>query len=140
MMILKKQVILENIGTPKLEMAINDLMRQKKDKPFERFMLEFLRCDLNMGNAIVTLHDYINKESSEDILKLIFIKLIFYYRMRFFGDNLEINNNILDLIIELQIKLNPKESTDLTKAYKGNKVIIRNKIAKMLETSKNIDG
>ena len=93
-----------------------------------------------MGNAIVTLHDYINKESSEDILKLIFIKLIFYYRMRFFGDNLEINNNILDLIIELQIKLNPKESTDLTKAYKGNKVIIRNKIAKMLETSKNIDG
>lgn len=135
-----QQVILENIGTPKLEMAINDLMRQKKDKPFERFMLEFLRCDLNMGNAIVTLHDYINKESSEDILKLIFIKLIFYYRMRFFGDNLEINNNILDLIIELQIKLNPKESTDLTKAYKGNKVIIRNKIAKMLETSKNIDG
>ena len=67
-------------------------MEQKKYKPFEKFMLEFLKCDLNVGNVIPELH----------------MKLLFYYRMRFFGTNKQIYNGILDLIIEAQIKLNMK--------------------------------
>lgn len=41
-----QHMILENVGTPKLEVAIDELMEYKKDKPFEKFMLEFLKCDL----------------------------------------------------------------------------------------------
>lgn len=78
-----QHVILENVGTPKLEMAIDELMKQKEDKAFEKFMLKFLKCDLNIGNIISELRRYIEKENSESILKLIFMKLLFYYRMRF---------------------------------------------------------
>lgn len=134
-----QQIILENIGTPKLEMAINDLMKQKKDKPFERFMLEFLKCDLNIGNIKTNIHNYINSEMSKSILTLILLKLVFYYRMRYFGTNGRIYNDIIDLIVELQIKLNPEKNNDLTKVFKGNKEIVRRKIASELDKAQNFD-
>ena len=128
-----QHVILENVGTPKLEVAIDELMGQKEDKPFEKFMLEFLKYDLNVGNFMPELHRYIQKETSEGILKLIFIKLLFHYRMRFFGTDTQIYNSILDLIIEVQIKLNPEKSSTLSKAFKGNKSIVRKEVAKQIE-------
>lgn len=134
-----QHVILENVGTPKLEIAINELMEQKKEKPFEKFMLEFLKCDLNIGNIMLELQGYIRKETSESILKLIFIKLLFYYRMRFFGTNTQIYNHILDLIIELHIKLNSEKSSTLTKAFKGNKSIVRKEVARQIEKNQSID-
>lgn len=134
-----QHVILENVGTPKLEIAIDELMEQKEDKPFEKFMLEFLKCDMNIGNIMSELHRYIQKETSEGILKLIFMKLLFYYRMRFFGSNTQIYNCILDLIIELQIKLNLGKNPTLTKVYKGNKSIVRREVARQLEKNQNID-
>ena len=134
-----QHVILENVGTPKLEVAIDELMEQKEDKPFEKFMLEFLKCDLNIGNIISELHRYIQKETSEGILKLIFMKLLFYYRMRFFGTNIKIYNDILDLIMEVYIKLNPEQSTTLTKAYKGNRSMARKELATKIEKSEHID-
>lgn len=134
-----QHVILENVGTPKLEIAIDELMGQKEDKPFEKFMLEFLKCDLNVGNVMSELHRYIQKETSEGILKLIFMKLLFYYRMRFFGTNTQIYNSILDLIIEVQIKLNPEKSSTLSKAFKGNKSIVRKEVAKQIEKSQSIE-
>ena len=133
-----QRVILENVGTPKLEVAIDELMGQKEDKPFEKFMLEFLKCDLNIGNVMSELHRYIQKETSEGILKLIFIKLLFYYRMRFFGTNMKIYNSILDLIIEVQIKLNPEKNSNLAKVFKGNKSIVRKEVAKQIEKSQSI--
>lgn len=134
-----QHVILENVGTPKLEVAIDELMCQKEDKSFEKFMLEFLKCDLNVGNVMSELHRYIQNETSEGILKLIFMKLLFYYRMRFFGTNTQIYNSILDLIIEVQIKLNPEKSSTLSKVFKGNKSIVRKKVAKQIEKSQSIE-
>ena len=134
-----QHVILENVGTPKLEVAIDELMGQKEDKPFEKFMLEFLKCDLNVGNVMSELHRYIQKETSEGILKLIFMKLLFYYRMRFFGTNTQIYNSILDLIIEVQIKLNPEKSSTLSKAFKGNRSIVRKEFAKQIEKNQSIE-
>lgn len=133
-----QHAILENIGTPKLEIAIDELMEQKESKPFEKFMLEFLKCDLKLGNIISELRRYIQKETSIGILKLIFIKLVFYYRMRFFGTNTQIYNYILDLIIEVQIKLKPEESPHLTKVFKGNKSVIRKEVAKQIEKKQSI--
>lgn len=132
-----QHVILENVGTPKLEVAIDELMEQKKYKPFEKFMIEFLKCDLNVGNVIPELHRYIQKETSEGIIKLIIMKLLFYYRMRFFGTNKQIYNGILDLIIEAQIKLNMNK--DLTKVLKGNKSLVRKELAKQIENNPNIN-
>ena len=102
-------------------------------------MLEFLKCDLNVGNVMSELHRYIQKETSEGILKLIFMKLLFYYSMRFFGTNTQIYNSILDLIIEVQIELNPEKSATLSKAFKGNKSIVRKEVAKQIEKSQSIE-
>lgn len=134
-----QHMILENVGTPKLEVAIDELMKQKEDKPFEKFMLEFLKCDLNIGNVTSELHRYIQKENSEGILKLILMKLLFYYRMRFFGNDKKRYNAILDLIIEVQIKLNPEKSLDSTKIFKGNKSIVRKEFAKQIEKHQGIE-
>ncbi len=78
-----QKMILENVGTPKLELAINELMIYKKNKPFEKFMLIFLKCDQKIGNVCSELNRYIQEETSESILKLITTKLVFYYKMRF---------------------------------------------------------
>ena len=134
-----QHVILENVGTPKLEVAIDELLEQKENKPFEKFMLEFLKCDLNIGKSISELHRYIQKETSEGILKLIIMKLTFYYRMRFYGTNVQIYNEILDLIMEANIQLNPEENTKLTQAFKGNKTIVRKELAKQIEKRQNIE-
>ncbi len=130
-----QHVILENVGTPKLEVAIDELMEQKKDKPFEKFMLEFLKCDLNVGNFQSGLHRYIQEENSEGILKLIFMKLLFYHRMRFFGTDKRRDKDIEDLILEVQIKFNPKQA----KLIKGNKTIARKELVKQIEKSQKSD-
>lgn len=124
-----QNLVLENVGTPKLEIAINDLMAMKDEKPFERFMFVFLKCDLKIGNILSELKRYIQKETSESILKLILTKLIYYYRMRMFGINLKMDNALLDLIFEIQLKLNPGNSEEYTKVFKSNKTLIRKEVA-----------
>ena len=56
-----QNMILENVGTPKLEAAINELIKKKKDKAFEKFMLAFLKCDLKIVNLKSELSQYISK-------------------------------------------------------------------------------
>ena len=87
----------------------------------------------NSDNIISELHAYIKKENSRSILKLIFIKLLFYYRMRFFGNNRKMYNSILDLIIEIYIKMNSKDQELLSKAYKGNKAKTRRELGSQID-------
>lgn len=131
-----QNMISENVGTPKMEIAINDLILSKQEKPFEKFMLIFLKCDLKIGNSISELKRYIHYETSESILKLIMMKLIFYYRMRFFGVDRKMDESILDLIIMIQIKLNEEENVILSKALKGNRELVRRQFAKELKKNK----
>ena len=67
------------------------------------------------------------------------MKLLFYYRMRFFGANTKMYNEILDLIMMVQIKLSPERNAKLTKAYKGNRSKVRKELAKQIEKSPRID-
>lgn len=103
-----QNMILENVGTPKLEAAINKLIVNKQDKPFEKFMLTFLKCDLKVVNLKSTLESYIQNEESKGILKIMLMKLTFYYRARFFGNNVGIDKELIDLITEIHMKLNSK--------------------------------
>ena len=134
-----QHVILENVGTPKLEVTIQKLMGEKADKPFEKFMLVFLKCDLKVGDVVSELRRYIQKEVSDGILKLIFMKLVLYYRMRFWGEDKIIYDKILDLIMEIHIKLNPEQRTNLTKEYKGNKSLYLKQLAKQIDKFESAD-
>lgn len=100
-----QNLILENVGTPKLDAAINELIKNKQDKPFEKFMLTFLKCDLKVVNLKSILGKYIQQEKSQGILKIILMKLTFYYRARFFGNNVQIDKELIDLITDISVKM-----------------------------------
>ena len=121
--------IAQNIGTPKLELVIEELICDSENKKFTKFMLSFLYCDLgNIKNNKEYFNKYIKNEKSKNILKLIFFKLNFYYRMRYFGTDTKIDNIILDLITEVYLKLHNYENV-----YAGKKGSFKQKIKKQLE-------
>lgn len=105
--------IVDNVGTPKLEVVISELIQANKDKKFTRFMLSFLLCDIGNGNIKTFLMNYISEEESKDILKLILAKLGFYYGMWYFGNDSHMDDILLDLITETQIKLSGESSLQL---------------------------
>ncbi len=102
--------IAANIGTPKLNIVINELIRANSTKKFTKFMLTFLYCDIGNGNIEQFLLNYIKNEESKDILTLILIKLTFYYRTRYFGNDFQTDCSLLDLIAEVQYKLNSSDN------------------------------
>ena len=103
-----QNMILENIGTPKLESAINNLIEKKSNKAFEKFMLSFLKSDLKIGGIKRELSRYVAEENSESILKLMLIKLTYYYRIRFFGNDMLMDKSLIDLITDIHMKLTPR--------------------------------
>lgn len=103
-----QNMILENVGTPKLEAAINELIKNKRGKSFEIFMLTFLKCDLKIVSLRNVLGEYIRNEDSKDILKIALMKLTFYYRSRFFGNNVGIDHELIELITQIHMKISPQ--------------------------------
>lgn len=111
-----QNLILENVGTPKLEVAINELIEKKKNKSFEKFMLTFLKSDLNIINFKNLLEEYIKHENSKDILKIALLKLTFYYRSRFFGHDIKKDKELIDLITDIYMKINPQKNQNFYKS------------------------
>lgn len=122
-----------NIGTPKLEVVINELIEENIGKKFTRFMLIFLYCDLSSGYFKELLKKYIKEEESKDILKLILFKLTFYYRSRYFGVDTKIDEYLLDLITDVIMKTN--NANELK--HKMNKSIIKREIKTDLDREKH---
>lgn len=94
-----------NVGTPKLEVTISELIEDNKNRRFTKFMLVFLLCDIGNGDMRSFLMKYIDSEDSKDIQKLILMKLDFYYSMWYFGNSSKTDEMLLDLITETQIKI-----------------------------------
>ena len=129
-----QNLILENVGTPKLEAAINELIKCREDKSFEKFMLTFLKCDLNIVRLNDLLKNYIKKEKSKDILKLVLMKLTFYYRSRFFGNDIQTDKALVDLITETSMKINPRKHQNI---YNSNKSKVAQSIKFELDKKNN---
>lgn len=121
-----------NVGSPKLDIVIAELIKENADKNFTKFMLSFLYCDMGNGKIKRFLMDYINIEESKDILKLILFKLSFYYSMRYFGNEPQIDDVLLDLITEVQVKL----SADNKLGAKMHKGEIKQQIKQQFETQR----
>ena len=98
----------ENIGTPKLEVAIKELISYNYEKCFTKFMLIFLLCDIGNGDIKNLLLNYIKEEDSKAILTLILGKLSMYYELRYFGNDIRIDNVLMDLITEVSVKLDDR--------------------------------
>lgn len=127
-----------NIGTPKLEVVINELIDTNESKKFTRFMLMFLYCDLSCSQFIKKLKKYINEEESKDILKLVCFKLIYYYRTRFFGVNMKRDNDILELITDVTVRTENLNRINLPKSM--TKEMLKKEIKKNLNKNRDISS
>lgn len=100
-------VIVENVGNPKLEIAINETINKNKSSEFMVFMLTLLKSDLRIGNIKNAISNYIKQVQNIDILKIVLFKMIFYYRSRYFGNDASMDAKILEIIVDLEMRLNP---------------------------------
>lgn len=128
--------IADNVGTPKLEVVIEDMIgAQKIDNKFTKFMLVFLLSDISDKVNKKFLMDYINNEDSNDILKIVFIKITFYYYFRYYGESYIIDKDLMDLLTEVKVKLMKKELL-----YNSNKAVIKNELEKKYSKDRNKCG
>lgn len=111
-------LIAENVGSPKLNIIVKELIYNKEKEKFTRFMLTFLYCDMGNGDIKRFLSDYINIEESKDIMELVLMKLGYYYSMRYFGIDSKMDDMLIELMADVKIKLTNKEKLK-SKVYKG---------------------
>ena len=71
------------------------------------FMLTLLKSDLRIGNIKNAISSYIKQVQNIDILKIVLFKMIFYYRSRYFGNDVSMDAKILEIIVDLEMRLNP---------------------------------
>lgn len=129
-------LIAENVGSPKLNVVIKELIDNKENEKFTKFMLTFLYCDMGNGNIKGFLMDYIKKEKSKDIMELVFMKLSYYYSMRYFGNDPRIDNDLVELITEVRIKLSHKDLS----MYKRNKGLLMKGLKQCADKTRNQKG
>ena len=96
-------------------------------------MLSFLLCDIGDGTKINTfIKNYISEETSKDILKLIIAKLGLYYELWYFGEDKNIDNTLLELITDAQIKLSGDRNLEL----KSNKGIYKKQLKQQYDANR----
>ncbi len=126
-----QNIIYENVGTPKLDGTINNLINDKSSKLFEKYMLTFLKFDLSQCVSKNDILKYIYDTNSPTILMLIKEKLSFYYCMHFKGISTSESDDLLTLITKVSLKLDPVSGLN-TKTYHESD--IKERIRKELNT------
>ena len=102
-----QNIILDNIGSSKLKSAIISEIESIQDiNSFNKFLLVFLYSDLRLDGFVLILEEYVKSVDSKDLLKIIFFKLMYYYRFRYFSPKVSIV--IKNLLSEILLKLNKK--------------------------------
>lgn len=99
-----QNIALENIGTTKLKSIIERGFEDGSKDDFSRFFSVFLYCDLRLPGLQNALKSYCTDVKDKSLLKIIFFKLLYYYRFRYFSSSLDpFFENIL---ADINIKLN----------------------------------
>ena len=99
-----ENIALENIGTTKLKSIIERGFEDGSRDEFSRFFSVFLYCDLRLPGLQNVLKSYCTDAKDKSLLKIIFFKLLYYYRFRYFSSSLDpFFDNIL---ADINIKLN----------------------------------
>lgn len=99
-----QNIALENIGTTKLKSIIEGIIKDKNSNDFSKFFSVFLFCDLHFPGLQRVLNDYCAKADNKSLLKIIFFKLLYYYRFRSFSSSLD--PFLENILADINIKLN----------------------------------
>lgn len=101
--IVLQNIALENVGTTKLKSIIEGVIKDKNSSDFSRFFSVFLFSDLHLPGLRQVLKDYIAGITNKSLLTIIFFKLLYYYRFRYFSSSLDpfFENILADINIKL---------------------------------------
>ena len=98
-----QNIALENIGTTKLKSIIEGVIKNKNSSEFSRFFSVFMFSDLHLPGLKQVLKEYVAEANNKSLLTIIFFKLLYYYRFRYFSPSLDpfFENILADINIKL---------------------------------------
>ena len=98
-----ENIALENIGTTKLKSIIERGFEDGSRDELSRFFSVFLYCDLRLPGLQNVLKSYCTDAKDKSLLKIIFFKLLYYYRFRYFSSSLDpfFENTLANINIKL---------------------------------------
>lgn len=98
-----QNIALENIGTNKLKQILEQAINTCSNDDFKLFFSVFTYCDLRIPGLKKELSNYISMKHSKSLLTIIFFKLLYYYRFRYFSPNLDqfLENALADINIKI---------------------------------------
>lgn len=99
-----QNISLENIGTTKLHIAIESAIKNSSAEDFKKFFSVFLYADLRLPGLKDVLKKYIKEIKDKSLLKIIFIKLMYYYQLRYFNSDFDsfLENTLADVNFKLK--------------------------------------
>lgn len=98
-----QNIALENVGTTKLKSIIGGVIKNKDSSEFARFFSVFMFSDLHLPGLKQVLKDYVAEATSKSLLTIIFFKLLYYYRFRYFSPSLD--PFFEDILSDINIRL-----------------------------------
>jgi hypothetical protein len=90
-----QNIAFESVGTSKLDKTLVELISTEKNE-FIRFMMVFLYSDLKLEDYLISIRALLTTTENKDILLLIKVKLMIYYRIGHHTRKDEILNLIAD--------------------------------------------
>lgn len=101
--IVLQNIALENVGTTKLKSIIEGVIKDKNSSEFARFFSVFMFSDLHLPGLQRVLKEYVEEANNKSLLTIIFFKLLYYYRFRYFSSSLDpfFENILADINIKL---------------------------------------
>ena len=107
-----QNIAVENIGTAKLRTVIEEGLSQSPVDSFGYFFGVFTFCDLRLKGLRDVLQRYVNSITDKSFLKIVFFKILYYYRFRYFSSSLDsfLENTLADINIKLNKKSKRQKS------------------------------
>ncbi len=125
--IVLQNIALENVGTTKLKSIIEGVIKDKYSNDFSRFFSVFLFSDLHLSGLRQVLNDYIAGITNKSLLTIIFFKLLYYYRFRYFSPSLD--SFLVNILADINLKLYGKNK------WHKDRIIADLKKQRLLENS-----
>ena len=93
----------ENGGSVKLNQIIQCAISKYDVNSFEHFFAIFMLCDLHVNEFNAFLKKYINKITDKSMMQIVFVKMLYYYKMRFFDSKFD--SDFENMLADLNIKM-----------------------------------
>lgn len=97
-----QNIATDNIGTSKLRAVYESACEKTNATDFDTFFSTFILCDLRVPGVENIIQKYVKRTTNKSLLKIIFFKLLFYYRYRHFPSAMDCT--LENILADIQLK------------------------------------